>query len=82
MKRKTYRKERAKEMATRDFLAGVNRNPFPEGTMERRVYASEMARSHQFDADLMDMYEVYGGEIPRRRDPDSIQVRPPLEGCP
>lgn len=85
MKRNRYRRLRAKEMATRDFCAGrtsPGHNPFPADTVEHRVWQGEISRSVAFDGDMAEMFEVYGGQMPQRRDPATVSVRPALPGCP
>lgn len=87
MKTNRYRRLRAQEMANRNFcagLAGPEHNPFPEGSLEARIYGKAMASSVSFHSDTASMFEAYGcaHEMPTLRSPDTVSVRPALPGHP
>ena len=79
MKPNRYRRKRAEEIAHRDYLAGVDANPFPEGTGEHSAYRNRMRYFRLMDDTEEEMFAVYGtptGLV--KRSPDSVSIRPPL----
>lgn len=68
---------------SRDAAQSVDSdNPFPADSMEARVYAKEMAASLRFAGTMNEMCAAYGHEAPKRRSPESVTVRPALDGWP
>lgn len=87
MKTNRYRRLRAQETAHRNFLSGLTdpeHNPFPEGSLEARIYAQSMADSVAFHKETTMSYAAYGcaKDQPALRSPDTVTVRPALPGYP